>query len=101
MTEVLPRRTPTITPLEIPLSEQFFVHNTKRALKWLSTNPGQTPRSTVDIYLIALIPDEAQRKVIINVLCSNGMVEEVGGTINVTSEGASFLQWMEMSGETL
>ena len=78
----------------------LFVHNTKRVLKWLLTYPGQT-RNTVDIYWTALIPDKAQRKIIINILCSNGMVEEVGGTIVVTSEGDTFLQWMEMSGETV
>jgi hypothetical protein len=72
---------------------QFFVLQTKNVLSWFSRSTPQT-RQAYDIIWTPYIPDQNQRNLILSVLLQNGMVSEKDGSIRITEEGLSFLQFI-------
>jgi len=71
---------------------QFFVLQTKNVLSWFSRNPSQT-RQSYDIIWAPYVIDQNQRNLILSILLQNGMISEKDGSIHITEEGKSFLQF--------
>ncbi len=72
---------------------QFFVLQTKNVLSWFSRNTPQT-RQSYDIIWTPYIIDQNQRNLTLSVLLQNGMISEKDGSIHITEEGLSFLQFL-------
>lgn len=70
----------------------FFVQQTKNVLNWFSKSAPRT-RQQYNLIWAPYIPNQEQRKVILEVLIQNGMLEESNGIIRITQEGHSFLQF--------
>ena len=71
----------------------FFVPNTKLILLWFAQNPFKN-RNSYHTAWQTNIQSKEQREIILNVLKQNGMIKVSEGTINVTSEGYAFLEYI-------
>lgn len=71
----------------------LFVHQTKSVLSWFTSSKTQT-RQSYNILWTPYIFDQNQRNIILNVLLQYGMLSDVGGLVQITDEGFSFLRFI-------
>lgn len=71
----------------------FLVERTVSVLEWLADVKSRPSLSMYDSLWTPRIPDVEQRKVVVDVLLSHHLVQQVNGLLEITPKGREYLEW--------